>query len=187
MSPAEQTFLLNSVRIETSGKMRGDWAEVIVHLTLTSNLPRPVLANWVGMSILLCDHTPTVIGFSTAGAFMSHPGNKLSGGTAAGGGKKGSVKRGSGDNLNLAEKEKAGRKESVGTNPVLTCEDEDIALALMEANPAVLKLDFSQQLEMGGGGGKESSNNNSNKGGGGGGGGIQGGKLMCHDTHQSLR
>jgi len=171
MSPTEETFVLNNVTVETSGKINREHCDVQVKLDFTSNLPRPVLASLVQMSILPCDHVPTVMGFSTSGAFYMTNSKSSSSSSIKSSRKQGS--RGSGDNLSdsgKSTKERVVRKESA-TTPILTCEDEDIALALLETNPAVLKLDFSQQLEVTS---KEKTS-------------VQGGKLMCHDTHQSLR
>lgn len=205
MSPTEETFLINSVKIISSGKINRNSCEVKVTLNLTSNLPRPVLSNSVQMAILPCDHQSSVMGFSTGGAFVTTVGgggggasstnissNKSSSSSSNNKLIHPNKKRGSSDNktkqsdaattnnnlgdnnilsgsnseiVGVDSKQRLVRKES--TTPVMTCEDEDVALALLEYNPALLKLDFS--LER-----KQDKT-------------IQAGKLMCHDTHQSLR
>lgn len=71
------------------------------------------------------------------------------------------------------------RKESV--TPILTCEDEDIALALMDANPAINMMDIRQQFDgvtKPAAAGHEIGSAREK---------YVMGKLTCHNPHQTLR
>lgn len=67
MSPAEETFLISSVNVDTSGKINGISCDVAVELLLVSNLPRPLLSNLIQMAIIPCDHVPKQVDYTVAG------------------------------------------------------------------------------------------------------------------------
>lgn len=70
MSPTEETFLITSVKVESSGKIHGPSCDVVVDLSLVSNLPRPIVSNLVQMAIVVCDHVPKQVNYFTTGTFV---------------------------------------------------------------------------------------------------------------------
>ena len=160
----EDMFSVASMRIETPGKIDLDFCPVTIKVELYSNLPKPVKSSQLQVAILLCDgdHEKHSEGVLVNGVTAKGRGNSSSGGSL-----KGVVKRSSFENK-AGNKDKLSRKESLNMNPV-TCEEEDVNVALMDANYSVLRLDLSQHLDV-----KQDKV-------------VHGGRLLCHNSHQALR
>ncbi|ODN03761.1 Trafficking protein particle complex subunit 10, partial [Orchesella cincta] len=187
ISPTEETFIINSVKIDTLGKINLESCNVRVTVDMYSNLPRPVLSNCVQAAILPYDHhtsTNSVPTFPTCAPVKAknqqkHTNKKVQQNQGEGkGGARTTLATNSSENDAAVGrqspnssgdgKERLTRKESAALAPALTCEDED-NLAIGDINPSVLRLSLMQQLET-----KQDKS-------------VHMGRLMCHNIHQALR
>ncbi|CAG7734427.1 unnamed protein product, partial [Allacma fusca] len=145
LSTMEDTFKLNSLKIETPGKINLNSCPVTVTIELASDLPKPTFSSSIQLAILLCDsdHEKHLQSFTLQNGIpnSTNPGNKNRPGGA-----------GSAQNSQM-------------NNPG----KEDLNAALMESSYSILRLEIGQQLDM-----KQDKT-------------INGGRLMCHNSHQALR